>query len=81
MTRPGEAPAYSETLARALTPRRVTDPGRLAQQPAGLLLPIAVTPLAISSTAIRAAIDDPAALRRLLPRSVAEHIEREKLYR
>lgn len=81
MTRPGEAPAYGVALARELAPRHVEDPSALRERPAGCLLSVAVTPLAISSTAIRASIGDPAALRRLLPRAVAEHIEREGLYR
>lgn len=81
MTRPGEHPDYGEALARELASRRVDDPAALRERPAGRLLSLAVTPLAISSTAIRESIGDPAALRRLLPRSVADHIEREGLYR
>jgi nicotinate-nucleotide adenylyltransferase len=80
MTRPGEAPDYGAPLARELQPRKVSGPDALRRTPAGALLPLAVTPRPISSTEIRERIGDPAALRRLVPDSVAAHIEREHLY-
>ncbi len=81
MTRPGERPDYSAALDKELAPRRVDDPERLGQATAGSVLSLAVTPLAISSTAIREGLDDPAELRRLVPEAVAGYIEREGLYR
>jgi nicotinate-nucleotide adenylyltransferase len=80
MTRPGESADYGEQLARELQPRTVTGPDALRQKRAGALLPLAVTPRPISSTVIRDRIDDPVALRRLVPDDVATHIEREHLY-
>ncbi len=81
MTRPGERPDYSAALDKELAPRQVDDPERLGQATAGSVLSLAVTPLAISSTAIREGVDDPAELRRLVPEAVAGFIEREGLYR
>ena len=80
MTRPGESPAYGEALARELQPRTVSDPDALRRNLAGSVLPQVVTPRPVSSTLIRDCIDDPVALRRLVPDAVAEHIEREGLY-
>ena len=80
MTRPGEQPAYGDLLAESLTPRLVADPGALRRSQAGAVLPLVVTPRPISSTLIRDCVDDPVALRRLVPDSVAAHIEREGLY-
>jgi nicotinate-nucleotide adenylyltransferase len=80
MTRPGESPDYGEQLARELRPRVVAGPEALREKPAGALLPLAVTPRSISSTAIRDRIGDPVALRRLVPDAVAAHIERAGLY-
>jgi nicotinate-nucleotide adenylyltransferase len=80
MTRPGEAPDYGEQLAHELQPRMTSDPDALRRKPAGLLLPLAVTPRSISSTVIRDRIHDPVALRRLVPDAVATHIESENLY-
>lgn len=81
MTRPGERPDYGGALSDELAPRLTDCAETLGSAPAGRVLPLAVTPLAISSTAIRRCVNDPAALRRLVPRAVAEHIEREGLYR
>lgn len=81
MTRPGERPDYGPELAALLAGRETRNAADLLASRAGRVLPIAVTPLPISSTAIRASIGDPQALRRLLPGAVADHIEREGLYR
>lgn len=80
LTRPDESPSYGDELAEILLPRIVSDPATLRREAAGAVLPLAVTPRPISSTLIRERIDDPEALRELVPDSVAEHIERAGLY-
>lgn len=81
MTRPGEVPAYGAELARELEPRLTDDRAALGRRRAGRVFPVVVTPRAISSTAVRAAVGDPEALRRLVPDAVAAHIEGAGLYR
>jgi nicotinate-nucleotide adenylyltransferase len=63
--------------------RRVCRDAAWRQRPAGAIVPEQVSPQAISSTAIRAALarDDPAAVRRLLPPDVLAYIEANRLYR
>ena len=80
MTRPGEAPRYSRALEAELAGRWARSPAELAATPAGRVLELAVTPLAISSTAIRACVREPQALRRLVPDAVADYIESHGLY-
>jgi nicotinate-nucleotide adenylyltransferase len=81
MTRPGESAAYGNALAEVLAPRFVADPAALRTATAGAVLRVAVTPRPVSSTLIRDRIDDPEALRALVPEAVAAAIEREGLYR
>ncbi len=80
MTRPGERPAYAPALAEALAGRETRDPAELGRTAAGRLWTQPVTPLDISSTAIRASADAPDALRRLVPAVVADYIEAHGLY-
>jgi nicotinate-nucleotide adenylyltransferase len=61
--------------------RRIDDPAALARQPAGCLLPLAITPLDISASAIRAERIAGGSPRYLLPDSVLGYIETHHLYR
>lgn len=81
MTRPGESPDYPPALAALLERRLVTEPGALRNAPGGRLLRVAVTPHDISSTAVRAAVGDAAALNAIVPAAVADYIEANGLYR
>ena len=80
MTRPGESPRYSPALAAELAGRSAPSMEALAATPAGLLWPVTLTPVDVSSTQIRRRVDDPDALRRLVTAPVAEYIEAEGLY-
>lgn len=80
MTRPDNPPAYQGELAAALQPRCIADSEQLWSLPAGLVLHLPITELAISSTDIRAQIAagrDPAFL---LPASVLAYIREQGLY-
>lgn len=61
--------------------RRIDDPSALARQPAGCLLPLAITPLDISASAIRAERMAGGSPCYLLPDSVLGYIESHHLYR
>ncbi|MEM1410806.1 MAG: nicotinate-nucleotide adenylyltransferase [Pseudomonadota bacterium] len=80
MTRPGETPAYSDPLAQVLEAGLVGGMGRLAAEQAGAIVPVAVTPMDISSTALRAEVGNPRRLRHFVPDAVAAYIEAEGLY-
>lgn len=56
-------------------------PERLRSEPAGRVMVIRVTPLAISSSLIRAALAEGRVPRYLLPRQVLDHIGQRGLYR
>jgi nicotinate-nucleotide adenylyltransferase len=58
----------------------VNDPDQLRKTPAGLILPLEVTQLAISSTEIRRQIHAGLSPRFLLPDSVIEYILEHGLY-
>lgn len=82
LTRPGAADrvAWPESLRAQAVARR----GALAQlrgQAAGRIAELAVTPLAISATAVRTLIAAGRDPRFLLPEAVADYIERNGLYR
>ena len=74
-------PALKIQCERRLT----TDPMRLSRQLAGAVIRQAVTPQAISATALRAALaggpEARARVRGLLPAAVLAYIERNQLYR
>jgi nicotinate-nucleotide adenylyltransferase len=74
-------PALQEQWNRRLT----TDPSRLSRQLAGSIVRQRVTPQPISSTAIRAALEQGASsraeIRGLLPAAVLAYIDRNQLYR
>ena len=80
MTRPDNDPGYQGALAAALQPRIIHTLDQLWQAPAGHVLHLPITELAISSTDIRtqiAAGRDPAFL---LPASVLAYIREQGLY-
>jgi len=74
-------PALQEQWNRRLT----TDPSRLSRQLAGSIVRQRVTPQPISSTVIRAALEQGASsraeIRGLLPAAVLAYIDRNQLYR
>jgi len=86
--RAGEAP--TESLRQALLSYRalffdllgspVDGRRELAQAPAGKIMTFAMTPLSISSTAMRALVGDGASIRYLTPDPVVEYIRSHKLY-
>jgi nicotinate-nucleotide adenylyltransferase len=85
--RPGttfEAARLPATLKTQWERRLTTDPMRLERSLAGAILRVAVTPQAISASAIRAALArGPAgrdAIRGLLPAAVLAYIDRNHLY-
>jgi len=81
MTRPDNAPGYRGELAASLQPRIIDRIEPLWQAPAGHVLHLHITELAISSTDIRQQIEtgrDPAFL---LPASVLAYIREQGLYR
>jgi nicotinate-nucleotide adenylyltransferase len=80
MRRPESKHIYSGALFEQVQPRLVNNPDRLRTSPAGLILPLEVTQLAISSTEIRRQIHAGLSPRFLLPDSVIEYILEHGLY-
>ena len=80
MRRPESKHIYSGALFEQVQPRMVNNPGRLLNSPAGLILPLEVTQLAISSTEIRRQIRTGLSPRFLLPDSVIDYILEYRLY-
>lgn len=80
MERPGHLLRAEGELAELVSPRRVTDPAALREQPAGLVLAVAVTQLEISSTDIRHRLADGRSIRFLVPPPVEILIQRLGLY-
>ncbi len=68
------------TMPREAWPRITLNPRELAGAPAGKIMTFAMTPLSISSTAIRALASDGASIRYLTPDPVAEYIRSHNLY-
>jgi nicotinate-nucleotide adenylyltransferase len=83
LTRPGAVnrTAWSAELTALARSRETTDSSALLAAANGLLLCLPVTPLAISATAVRAALQAGRSLRWLLPEPVLDYIERHRLYR
>ena len=82
-TRPAhalEGQQMAPPLAAAFAARRVVSTAALRQAPAGAILPFAITPLDISATAIRAALQAGSSPRYLLPDSVLDYIRCHQLY-
>jgi nicotinate-nucleotide adenylyltransferase len=80
MRRPESKHIYSGALFEQVQPRMVNNPDRLRTSPAGLILPLEVTQLTISSTEIRRQIHAGLSPRFLLPDSVIEYILEHGLY-
>jgi len=80
MRRPESRHIYSGELFEQIQPRLVDTVNSLAEQPAGLVLPLEVTQLAISSTGIRQLIRAGSSTRFLLPDAVIEYIHTHGLY-
>ncbi len=80
MRRPESKHIYSGTLFEQVQPRLVNSPDQLQNTPAGLILPLEVTQLAISSTEIRRQIGAGLSPRFLLPDSVIDYILGHRLY-
>jgi nicotinate-nucleotide adenylyltransferase len=70
-----------EPLAAEFPKRLNKDPAALRDAPAGCIVAFDMTPLAISSTRIRAAIQSEKSCRYLLPDRVRGYIELNRLYR
>ena len=80
MERPGVALPEEGELAQLVRTHRTDDASRLAQQPAGALLFVPVSQLAISASDIRAQLAAGLSPRFLLPDAVLEYIRSEGLY-
>jgi len=80
MRRPDSKHVYSGALFKEIQPRLVSDPNKLKATPAGLVMPLEVTQLAISSTSIRQLISAGQSVRFLLPEPVIDYILEHDLY-
>ncbi len=80
MRRPDSKHNYSGALLAQMQQRLVNNPGRLQDSAAGLILPLEVTQLAISSTGIRRQIRAGLSSRFLLPDPVIDYIFEHGLY-
>lgn len=65
---------------REAWPHVTLDPREMRNLPAGKVMTFSMTPLSISSTAIRSLVREGASIRYLTPDSVAEYIRTHKLY-
>lgn len=80
MRRPESVSHYSDRLEAAIQPRLVEQISELKSSPAGKVLPLEVTQLAISSTDIRRRIGVEKSPRFLLPDPVIAYIREQTLY-
>lgn len=80
MRRPDSGSRYSEQLEAQIRPRTVSSPADLSSSPAGHVLPLELTQLAISSTDIRRRIGLGKSPRFLLPERVVLYIREQALY-
>ena len=80
MRRPGSKQGYSATLYEEMEPRLVSDPTQLQDSAAGLIFPLEITQLDISSTHIRRQISAGLSPRFLLPDTVMDYILEHGLY-
>jgi nicotinate-nucleotide adenylyltransferase len=81
MRRPDSRHEYSDALIQQVKNRQTMDPGRLCESASGLVLPLEVTQLAISSSYIRERIRSGKSARFLTPESVIGYIREHGLYR
>ena len=68
------------TFPKEVWPRITLNPKELASAPAGKIMTFAMTPLSISSTAIRAVAAEGASIRYLTPDPVVEYIRSHNPY-
>jgi len=80
MRRPQSVFEYSDELLKQVQPRLVNDARDLFAAPAGLVLPLELTQLAISSTDIRRRLLTGSSPRFLMPQPVIDYIREHKLY-
>jgi len=80
MRRPQSVFEYSDQLHEQVQPRLVSNPRELSDTPAGLVLPLELTQLAISSTDIRRRFRAGLSPRFLMPQPVIDYIREHKLY-
>ena len=80
MRRPDSQYDYSSVLLQELKPRMVGHANDLALASAGLVMPVELTQLAISSTDIRRRIRSGMSVRYLLPDQVIAYIHAHGLY-
>ena len=80
MRRPESRIAWSGELQNQMEQRLARDPKQLRAKTAGLVLPLEVTQLAISSTGIRKQLLAGQSPRFLLPDAVIDYIGQNKLY-
>ena len=80
MRRPDAESDYREELAECMRSRRAESPAELAKAPAGRVLPVAITQLEISSTAIREAVAAGRSPLYLTPPPVIDYIREQGLY-
>ena len=80
MRRPDSISIYADDLESRIRPRLVNSPADLMSSPAGGVLPLELTQLAISSTDIRRRIGLAKSPRFLLPDEVIAYIRKHGLY-
>ncbi|MFC1720503.1 nicotinate-nucleotide adenylyltransferase [Pseudomonadota bacterium] len=80
MRRPESVVSWSGELLEWVEPRLLERPERLGEKPAGYVLPIEVTQLAISSTGIRSRLVAGQSPCFLLPDAVVDYITQNRLY-
>ncbi len=80
MRRPESLVSWSGELLESMQHRLVDQPDRLGEQPAGFVLPLEVTQLAISSTGIRSRLYAGQSVSFLLPDRVIDYILQNRLY-
>lgn len=80
MRRPQSVFEYSDQLLEQVQPRLVSNPRELSDTPAGLVLPLELTQLAISSTDIRRRFRAGLSPRFLMPQPVIDYIREHGLY-
>lgn len=80
MRRPKSVAEWSGVVRPHVEKRLVNHPARLQKEPAGLVLPLELTQLAISSTDIRERLVSHKSPRFLLPDPVIDYIVENRLY-
>lgn len=80
MRRPESLVSWSGELLESMQQRLVDQPERLGENTAGLVLPLEVTQLAISSTGIRSRLYAGQSVSFLLPDRVIDYILQNRLY-